>query len=65
MNLRRTLVALALAVAALGGWAVGHTTAEPAAPDAVQVEAFNNGWQDAMADACDQGSAYACDWLSR
>ncbi|MFF2544725.1 hypothetical protein ACFVUY_19410 [Kitasatospora sp. NPDC058063] len=64
MNPRRILAAIALSAAtAFGGWLVGHTTAAPA--DAVKVEAFNDGWTDAMADACDQDSAYACDWLSR
>ncbi|MFI2609675.1 hypothetical protein [Kitasatospora sp. NPDC018619] len=66
MNPRRILAALALSLStAVGGWLVGHTTAAPAAPEAVRVEAFNDGWTEGMADACEQGSAYACDWLSR
>ncbi|MFD4397843.1 hypothetical protein [Kitasatospora sp. NPDC058478] len=66
MNLRHTLAALTLsAVTALCGWLVGHATTAPTAPDTGRVAAFNDGWQDAMRDACDQGSAYACDWLSR
>ncbi|MBO1420297.1 hypothetical protein, partial [Streptomyces sp. FH025] len=53
------------AATAVGGWLVGHMTAHPAVPEAVQVEAFNDGWTEGMHDACEQGSAYACDWLSR
>ncbi|WP_405007521.1 hypothetical protein [Kitasatospora purpeofusca] len=65
MNLRRTLATLTLAAAtAFGGWTVGHSTAAPAPIDAVQVDAFNDGWSTGMQDACDQGSAYACNWLS-
>ncbi|MFB7377213.1 hypothetical protein ACFXAF_00955 [Kitasatospora sp. NPDC059463] len=65
MNRRRILAVLALTAAALGGWATGHTFNEPPAPDtAAQVTAFNDGWATGMQDACDQGSAYACNWLS-
>ncbi|MFJ7909040.1 hypothetical protein [Kitasatospora sp. NPDC096204] len=65
MNPRRTLTVLALSAAtAVGGWLVGHTTAAPANNDPAHVQAFNDGWTEGMADACDQGSAYACDWLS-
>ncbi|MFJ1754202.1 hypothetical protein [Kitasatospora sp. NPDC088134] len=65
MNPRRVLAVLALlAATAFGGSAVGYSTAEPAASDSGQVAAFNDGWSDAMRDACDQGSAYACNWLA-
>lgn len=65
MRTRLTLAVLALSAAtAFGGWMVGHSTAAPAAPEAVQVEAFNDGWASGMQDACEQGAAYACDWLA-
>ncbi|MFF4922895.1 MULTISPECIES: hypothetical protein [unclassified Kitasatospora] len=64
MNPRRTLAVIALSAAALGGWITGNTFNEPSPVDAVQVTAFNDGWVEAMADACEQGSAYACDWLA-
>ncbi|GAA1403194.1 hypothetical protein GCM10009639_47610 [Kitasatospora putterlickiae] len=64
MTSRRILAALALAAAALSGWITANTFNEPAPADAAQVTAFNDGWTDAMADACQQGSAYACKWLS-
>ncbi|MGW2539377.1 hypothetical protein ACWC5I_00515 [Kitasatospora sp. NPDC001574] len=65
MRIRLALSAVALsALSAVGGWAAGNTPAEPAAPDAGQVATFNDGWSDAMANACQQGSAYACNWLS-
>ncbi|WP_031067015.1 hypothetical protein [Streptomyces sp. NRRL WC-3742] len=65
MRIRVALAALTLSAAtAFGGWLVGHTTAQPATPESVQVQAFNDGWTDGMADACDQGSAYACKWLT-
>lgn len=44
-----------------GSWSL--TGSGPASEDAY-TRAFNDGWQDAMRDACDQGSAYACNWLS-
>ncbi|MGW3177771.1 hypothetical protein ACWDD9_00710 [Kitasatospora sp. NPDC001119] len=65
MNRRRTLAVIALSAAtAFGGWLVGHTTTAPANSDPAQVTAFNDGWAEAMVDACEQGSAYACDWLT-
>ncbi|WP_328953658.1 hypothetical protein [Kitasatospora purpeofusca] len=64
MTRRRILAVLALTAAALGGWVTGQTYNEPPATETAQVTAFNDGWTDAMQDACDQGSAYACNWLS-
>ncbi|MFE2410826.1 hypothetical protein ACFXDE_21030 [Kitasatospora sp. NPDC059408] len=65
MNPRLALAALTLSAAtAVGGWLVGHSTAQTAVPESVQVEAFNDGWATGMQDACDQGAAYACDWLA-
>ncbi len=44
-----------------GSWSL--TGSGPASEDAY-TRAFNDGWQDAMRDACEQGAAYACNWLS-
>ncbi|WP_043465237.1 hypothetical protein [Kitasatospora sp. MBT66] len=44
-----------------GSWSL--TGSDPASEDAYTA-AFNDGWATAMQDACDQGSAYACNWLT-
>ncbi|MFB8167311.1 hypothetical protein ACFC60_05065 [Kitasatospora purpeofusca] len=44
-----------------GSWSL--TGSDPASEDAY-TRAFNDGWATGMQDACDQGSAYACNWLS-
>ncbi|MFJ6622321.1 hypothetical protein ACIQOW_32665 [Kitasatospora sp. NPDC091335] len=65
MNPRRILAVITLTLAtSFGGWLVGHASAAPATPESVQVQLFNDGWTEGMHDACEQGSAYACDWLA-
>jgi uncharacterized membrane protein len=59
-NIRRGLVAAALAVVALVGCA--NHTSEPAR--ASVVTHFNDGFMDAKQDDCDQGFKAACDWLA-
>ncbi|KOV10159.1 hypothetical protein ADK60_38590 [Streptomyces sp. XY431] len=44
-----------------GSWSLAGS--DPASEDAYTA-AFNDGWATGMQDACDQGSAYACDWLA-
>jgi hypothetical protein len=58
-NIRRGLVAAALAVAALVGCA--NHTSEPAH---TSVSRFNQGFADSKQDDCDQGFKPACDWLA-
>ncbi|MFJ5924807.1 hypothetical protein ACIQF6_19615 [Kitasatospora sp. NPDC092948] len=57
---------MALAGQAVEFWEDGTWSLEggdPASEDAYTA-AFNDGWAEAMADACEQGSAYACNWLA-
>ena len=74
-TLRNIIVALAFVLAVpvvLGaiegvhemraGTVVEHTTTVQTNDD---VTSFNNGYAEAMDEACKAGSAYACDWSAR
>jgi uncharacterized membrane protein len=58
-NIRRGLVAAALAVVALVGCA--NHTSEPAR---ASVSRFNEGFADSKQDDCEMGFQPACSWLA-
>jgi hypothetical protein len=60
-------LAAAIVIAFVAFAAITQPTSAPAATTVVQTadqtSSFNDGYATAMQDACQQGSAYACQWL--
>ncbi|MFJ9771848.1 hypothetical protein ACIRVF_11440 [Kitasatospora sp. NPDC101157] len=60
--MRNFIVRMALVSAMVGSFYVGYLADHPPTPSP-SVGAFNDGFEDAKWDDCQQGYAAACDWL--
>ncbi|KIQ62431.1 hypothetical protein TR51_25685 [Kitasatospora griseola] len=60
----KTIAAGIAGFALASGLFIVSGQAETAKNTTDSVTAFNDGFADGMQDACEQGSAYACNWLA-